>query len=138
MKVGDSISAKTHAQFLNQLLGTNYKAWMKSSIVLSSGERVWMIELGDFISPSGWINKLTSANRLSEKHTDMNFQYEHDTYKNALKTGAYWDSSDRIVFDIVKGRFGRKYIFRGVFRINRTESTLSENVWDRIADKYNF
>lgn len=38
MKIGDCIYAKTHAQFLNQILGKEYKAWMKSSYELPDGK----------------------------------------------------------------------------------------------------
>jgi hypothetical protein len=138
MKIGTIIYANTHAAFLNELLGTSYKAWMKSGYNLRDGRLIWMIELGDFVGPSGWINKLVSRECISERHTDMNFQFEHNTYKNAVRTGAYWNDAERVVFDIVKTSFGRKYIFRGVFRINREKSSISENVWDLVMNEYQF
>ena len=138
MKKGEYIYARTHADFLNELLGTNYKAWMKSCRKLSNGRQIWMIELGNFVSPSGWINQLTEKG-ISEKHIGREYAFEeHETYVGAMLCGKYWDDSDRVVFDIVKSGAIRKYIFRGVFRLNKKESTLNENVWDLILDKYMF
>lgn len=139
MKIGEFIYAKTHAEFLNELLGTHYKAWMKSSLMLPDGRRLWMIELGDFVSPSGWINRLDGTHRLQEKHVENGFTYEaHNTYKGSILKGNAGASQDRIVFDICKIGGTRKYIFRGVFRINKAESSLNENVWDLIWDEYTF
>ena len=139
MKRGEIICAKTHAELLNKVLGTNYKAWMKSSIKLPDGRLLWMIELGSSISPAGWINKMTSANSISEKHVGGNYAFSgHETYVGSRVNGISWDPSDRAVFDILKIGSVRKYVFRGVFRINTEKSSLYENVWDLILDEYNF
>lgn len=135
MKSGEFVYARTHADLLNELLGTNYKAWMKSGIRLPDGRWLWMIELGNFVSPSGWKNRLV-GNKISEKHVGRDFVFEHNTYKNALLIGKKFDSSDRVVFDMDKSGSHRKYVFRGVFRLNKEESTLDENVWDLIMDEY--
>ena len=134
-KIGDTIYARTHADFLNQLLSTNYKSYMKSSLHLSDGKLLWMIELGSFVSPSGWINRLES-NLIRESHVGPRFEYGHNTYKRALEMRQYFDSSDRVIFDIVKTGQGRKYIFRGVFRLNREQCTYNENVWELALSEY--
>lgn len=95
-----------------------------------------MIELGDFVSKSGWINKLETTKKLREKHVYLTFDYQHNTYKNALDTGGHFNPTDRVVFDVIKGNSIRKYIFRGVFHLNRQESTSNENVWDLTKDEY--
>ena len=133
MKVGECVYASTHAELLNELLGRHYKAWMKSSLTLPDGKMLWMIELGDFVSPAGWKNKLVSNTRISEKHVEKGFTYkEHGTYK-----GGYWPyPMVRVVFDVRKDGYRRKYIFRGVFRLNTEECKLDENIWDLIKDEY--
>jgi hypothetical protein len=139
MKVGEYVYARTNADLLNEVLGTNYKSWMKSSIMLPDGKRLWMIELGSFVTNSGWINKLVSLNKLSEKHMSGDFAYEaHNTYWGAKKVGKDWGPETRVIFDKVSCGSTRKYIFRGVFRINREESSEKENVWDLIMDEYIF
>ena len=135
MKIGEFVYANTHAELLNELLGTNYKAFMKCAIKLPDGKLLWMIELGNFVSKSGWINRLTSTVRITEKQVAREFT-GHVTYRKALLENEYFDSRDRVVFDIVKGWNSRKYIFRGVFRLNKEESTDEENIWDLVADEY--
>ena len=137
MKIGYCIHAKTHAKFLNQVLKKDYKAWMKSGYPLTDGKIIWMVQLGDFISKSGWINQLTTPKKLKEKHINLTFDFQHNTYKNAIETGQYFNCCDRVVFDIIKSKSDRMYVFRGVFRLNKEESTSNENVWDLIQDEYN-
>ena len=136
MKVGEYIYANTNAEFLNELLGTSYKAWMKSSMTLPDGKLIWMIELGDFVTKSGWINRLVSSNQLREKHITKDFSYySHDTYRGALEAGKPWGPETRVVFEKVSFKSSKKYIFRGVFRINKEKSTVEENIWDLIMDE---
>ena len=88
MRIGEYVYAETHAELLNELLGTNYKAWMKSSIKLPDGRLLWMVDLGNYLSSSGWINRLSGINKICEKHTGREFAYEaHNTYKGALING---------------------------------------------------
>ncbi len=141
MKASEVIYARTHAALLNQLLGKNYKQYMKSSIKLSDGKLLWMIELSPNESPSHWINQpLDDNQKISEKHVGSGYEYEcHGTYLDALKRRIYWDDSDRVVFQKVEfPNQGRKYIFRGVFRLNKDACTLDENIWERVSDQYDF
>jgi len=139
MKTGEFIYAKTHAEFLNTLLGTNYKAWMKSTMPLPDGKNIWMIELGRYESTSGWINKLESPDEFTETHCHDEFTTHH-TYvyaiQNYIPLGANY--VDRAIFEIVKFANKRKYIFRGVFRISKEKSTIKQNVWNMISDNYYF
>lgn len=138
IKIGTTIEAKTHAEFLNELLGTNYKNFMQSGKTIQDGRRLWMIELGPFVSPAGWKNQLILNDLIIETHVGIKFEFsKHDTYKHALLTGIKFDDSDRVIFDIVKKETHREYIFRGVFRLNKTKSSLKENVWDLIMSEYN-
>ena len=140
MKTNDVVYARTHAELLNQLLNKKYKAYMKSSIKLPDEKRLWMIELGNFVTPSNWVNQLTSAECISERHVGKDYEYEcHGTYLDATIRHIYWDDSDRIVFEKVQlSPYERKYIFRGVFRLNKERCTLNENVWEKISDQYFF
>ena len=140
LKLNDIIYAKTNADLINQLLNTNYKSWMRSSIKLPDEKRIWMIELGNFITPSCWINQLISADCISERHVGNNYEYQgHGTYWDALQRNIAWDASDRVVFEKVQTSTKiRKYIFRGVFCLNMERSTLNENVWEKNSDQYFF
>lgn len=137
MKIGEVVYAKTHAELLNELLGTDYKAWMKSSIKLPDGKLLWMIELGNFVSVSGWINRQVGFDKISEKHIGEEFDFDaHNTYKGAIIDRQSWNSADRVVFDMIKSGTSRKYVFRGVFRLNKESSTVDENIWELIMDEY--
>ena len=136
LKIGESIEAKTHAEFLSILFQKEYKGYLKSGKKLSDEKLLWMIELGPFETPSGWINQLISKNLITETHVRIAFDFGHNTYKNALATGQYFDDSDRVIFDIVKKNGYRSYVFRGVFRLNKTKSSLKENIWDLVMSEY--
>ena len=139
MKVGECIHVRTNAELLNEVLGTHYKGFQQSSIILPDGKRLWMIELGSFVTPSGWVNKLIGTDKLSEKHVKDDFDYDrHNTYWGARQTGTDWGPETRVIFEKVTFGKSRIYIFRGVFRINREESSVKENVWDLIMSEYNF
>lgn len=137
MKSGEYIVAKKHADLLNQVLGTTYKQWMKSGILLRDGRWLWMIRLSRGTSSAGWRNYLESNSRLIEEA--VNTQYEdHLTYIQALKRGKIGRYEDRAVFDIIEFAGTRRYVFRGIFKLNKSESTEKVNVWDKIADEYCF
>jgi hypothetical protein len=132
MKTNEYIDVNTHAELLNELLGTSYQAWGKSSIVLPDGKRIWMIQLKNEMASSGWRNKLVSENRIEE---EQEAELQFSTHATA-RSGKYGE--DRIVFDIIKMKNYRRYIFRGVFRINNELCTPTKNVWDKISDEYLF
>ena len=136
VKIGQSIEAKSHAEFLSKLFKKEYKGYMKSGKNLSDGKLLWMIELGPFETSSGWVNQLVSENLIIETHCGLTFEFNHNTYKHALLMGQKFDDSDRVIFDIIKKATRREYIFRGVFRLNKIKSSLKENVWDLIMSEY--
>ena len=138
MNVGKVIYARTHAELLNQLLNKHYKAYMKSSIKLPDGKLLWMIELGNFETPSHWINQFNCLGEISERHVGNSYEYEgHGTYFDSKMRNIYWDDSDRVVFEKVQvSPCERKYIFRGVFRLNKNKCTLDENIWEQYSDQW--
>lgn len=141
MKTGNFIYAKTHCDFFNQILKTNYKSFMKSGLTLSDGNWLWMIRLGKYESKWGWINYLETPDKLIEDFTG-NGEFEapeHITYVKAQQIGKYVPAfENRVIFEIVDYGDTRKYIFRGVFTLDIDECTEDTNVWIKIADEYNF
>ena len=139
MQIGEFIVARTHAEFLNQLLSRNYKGFGKSGLSLPDKKWLWMIRLGDFISKSNWRNCLEDEALLTEEHFGSFFDYQHTTAKLAQKNGVYVPAfEDRIVFDIIEYGKERKYIFRGVFTLDNARCTLNKNVWIKYSDSYSF
>ncbi len=137
MKSGEYIIAKTHADLLNKVLGTHYKAWMKSGITLSDGRWLWMIRLNRSVNSSGWMNYMESEDRLVEKAISPKYE-DHHTYIQAVMSARVGRFEDRAVFDIVDYGTYRKYIFRGVFKLNKAECTENINIWDKIISDYRF
>lgn len=140
MKSGEFIYAKTHADFLNQLLGRHYKAFMQSGIKLQDGKWLWMIRLGNFIAPSGFKNYFETPERIIEEYVgpkDHPFERQ-GTYVDVILNNKPKYSTERVVFDIVELSSTRKYIFRGVFCLNKEECTLEKNIWDCIDEEYQF
>lgn len=77
--------------------------------------------------------------QIREEHVGSKFEFDsHSTYKYALETGKKFCDADRVIFDIKNKSGQRKYIFRGVFRLNKEKSTVSMNVWDLVKDEYFF
>lgn len=140
MKTNEFIIARTHAEFLNQLLKKNYKAFMKSGLSLPDGKWLWMIELSHKPSSSGWINMLIDDTLTEEFVGSEKSFITHDTWLGCKLNGKLPNKCYpyRVVFDIIQFDKYRKYVFKGLFLINEEKSTLKMNVWDRISNEYNF
>lgn len=84
MKTGDFIIAKNNSNFLNQLLGSNHPDFMASGLSLPDHSWLWMVQLGKFETPFGWVNFLETPDRLIEAHENsvdnINFDNVNDGY----------------------------------------------------------
>ena len=130
MKIGDFICAATHANFLNQAFGTNYKGWMKSAWKYNDDNIVWMVHF-DKTNRGGWKNSFVSDNRIKEENV----------YGQRL-----WDGKpasaillpyNRITFEIVDGNGSRKYVFKGVFKYDEENSNpLLNRYYDKVSDEF--
>ena len=133
MKVGESVEARTHADFLNSLFGKNYKGYMKCTFELDSINLIWMIRLDNQPTNTGWCNSLESnGERIIENYIGLpSDRTEHH------KKSVYHQV--RYVFDIVESAWGRrKYVFRGAFKFAREEGDNDYRVWQRVSDSANF
>lgn len=61
MKTNDFFYADTHAEFLNNVFGTNYKQWMKSVWEYDIDTIVWMVRF-DKETRDGWRNSFINEN----------------------------------------------------------------------------
>ena len=124
MKKGEFIEARTHAEFLNEAFGTNYKAWMKSSWEYCDGWVVWMAHFNTKID--GWENTFISdADRkdlfaiIKQENLDGKDKFNGIPIEIS-------NSKKRIVFEIVEikinGKYKRKYVFRGKYVYDETKS----------------
>ena len=114
-----TISARTNAEFLNEVVGTKYKQWYKSGYKLSSNTLIWMVRI-DNKSRQGW----------------KNIWIDDDTILERFEVGNYSLSTDvkepyRIVVEIQEGWSGRKYIIHGLFKCVKDETTSTKHLWKR-------
>ena len=122
MKSGEVIRVRTNAKLLNELLGQNYKAWMKS--VYDFGDkRIWMIHI-DNKPRNGWRNYkkgdvIVEENMRSYDKTGLRTDVRHNTV--------------RIVFSKHKSYF----IFEGKYRYDKEKSRDSEiRYWEKVSDQF--
>ena len=59
------VYAKTNAEFLNKVYGTNYKGWMKSGWKYDNNTIVWMVHLDDKVR-CGWRNTIVDNHTVRE------------------------------------------------------------------------
>lgn len=117
------IYAKTHADFLNQAFGTDYKGYMKSRWDLDNDTWVWMVYIDEQVR-SGWVNKIISEDQICEEYVWS----DEPTYKNEPER-AY-----RIVVRIVNTTRGREYHVLGKYKIDFVESTNKKHILKKIAE----
>ncbi len=132
-RVGETITARTHAEFLNILLGKKYKSYMKCGYYFDTNHLIWMIRLNGQTTSTGWCNSLENdGNKIVE-----NYVGPKEERLGGHKEPAY--TQTRYVFDIVERGWGRRdYIFRGAFEFDRAEGNNDYRVWKRVSDRVDF
>lgn len=128
MKNGEFIYADTHADFLNQAFGTNYKAWMKSAWFYDKDTFVWMVCF-DHINREGWRNVFETKERIKEENL-----YEKKIWDGIPMSKLV--NYKRIVIE-VKDDIPKKYIFRGIYKYDEENSDpYVVHYFDKIADEF--
>ena len=117
--------AKTHADFLNQAFGTNYKGWEGGRWKLNSNTWVWMVYMDGKIR-RGWKNIIISDNEINELYV---WKHLPPTY-NGVPEMPY-----RIVVQIIDLPYGeREYRILGKYRFDSEQSTHDKHVLIKISD----
>lgn len=130
MKLNETIYAKTHAEFLNKVFGTQYKAWMKSVWSYNSNYIVWMVCFDGKIR-DGWKNTFIGWDEIKEENNDYNKKYYDG------QPLPYYTYQKRIVIEIDNTSFARKYIFRGVYQYDKEKSNPYQvRYYNKIADEF--
>ena len=72
MRTGESISARTHANFLNILLDKKLNGYMKCTFRFDSRNYLWMIRLDSQPTNTGWCNSLEEdGNKIIENYIGL-------------------------------------------------------------------
>lgn len=117
------IFAKTHADFLNEAFGTDYKAYMKSRWNYDSKTWVWMVRIDNKIR-DGWVNKIISENEIWEEYVwDI-----EPTYTNEP------ERPYRIVAKIVDAPYGREYHILGKYKFDFEASTNKKHILRKVEE----
>lgn len=123
MKIGETIYANTHAEFLNEAFGTNYKQWMRCTWRFDDRHTVWMVRFNK--KDGGWKNTFIANNQIKEENLEA-----------ARKGDIGFIHKRKIVIEIADGLNGRKYIFRGVYLYNEEKSDpYTVRYYDKVADE---
>ena len=125
MKSGDVIDARTHAEFLNEAFGTNYKAYMKCVWKYDEEWIVWMVRFNT--ENGGWRNTFLSNSRIMEENLDKVGTWDNKPIEDIDKK--------RIVFEIEDLGHIRKYICRGRFIYDEKNSDpYKVRYYDKYSD----
>ena len=122
MKSGEVIRVRTNAELLNELLGKNYKAWMKS-VYDFGNNRIWMIHI-DNKNRNDWRNYKKDNIIVEENLRKYDF--------NRLRIDVGYNM-ERIVFSKHDGY----YVFEGVYKYDKENSTDNKiRYWVKVSDEF--
>ncbi|MBQ8394181.1 MAG: hypothetical protein IJX49_01230 [Clostridia bacterium] len=119
---GKVFRADTHAEFLNKVFGTNYKAWMKCVWYYSPDIEVWMVRF--YGETAGWENRFLNDDTILEVYKGKNIS-------KIGKAGTPYKIPVAIEDDFCP----RRYQIMGLFRYCDEESTLTRRIYRRVKDE---
>lgn len=114
--VGNTYQISTHAEFLNEIFGTNYEKWMKGSWQYSENIEVWMVRF--YGEVDGWRNRFFD-NQITEEYVGKKF----------VEIPA---SSHKIAVAVDDRGYRRTYTILGLFKICKEESSPRRRVYYRV------
>lgn len=125
MKTGELIYARTHAEFLNQAFGTNYKAWMKCVWKYDENWIVWMVRFDK--EDGGWTNTFISDSRIKEENLKHVRVWDGKPIKDVDKK--------KIVIQIEDLGYTRKYTCMGRYIYDEKNSDpYTVRYYDKYSD----
>lgn len=128
MKTGETIYAKTHAEFLNKAFGTNYKSWMRCAWPYDDEWVVWMVQFNK--TKNGWRNIFVSDSCIKQENLNAVKEFDGKPIDEAT-------TKKRILFEVDESGFLRKYIFRGKFVYDEEKSDpISSQYFNKVSDEF--
>lgn len=126
MQNGAVIEARTHAEFLNEAFGTNYKEWMKCVWKYDEEWTVWMVRFNK--TNGGWRNTFIGNDRIKEENIGKNSTWDGKSLTHIHKK--------KIAIEIMDLGYTRKYIFRGKFVYDEKNSDpYTIRYYDKVSDE---
>lgn len=131
LSIGQRIYARTHAEFLNSMFGTELKAYYRCIYCLNETDYVWMINLSLKTSKFGWRNYISKTD-----DPNIGFVIKEEYVGNPLtKIPSHnYDAKNqyRYIFDIKEDFNGRYYEYKGLFRCSN-DSAVNLRVWKPVV-----
>ena len=116
------IYARTHADFLNQVFGTNYKQYMRGRWKYNDSTWVWMVYMDGKVR-NDWRNRIVSNDEIWEERVCGDTDYHGEPEKPY-----------RIVVRIVDTSRGREYHILGLYKFDFESCTSQKNVLRKIGE----
>lgn len=128
---GQRIYAKTNADFLNQLFGTDYKQYMKCTYPISCQDDtlVFFLSFDGIKKSSGWRNFI-SGDCFIEKCDALD--------DLAIRDHACMPSFRelRVTFNKINTGSGFMFEFMGVYQTDKEKTEPTRRVWNRVSDEF--
>lgn len=119
LKLWEYWEANTHTKFLNEVFGTNFNKnfiFMKGWFKYSEDTIVWFGYL-DGKARNEFINTYVNKDTIKQKYVGKTDKYDG----KQLNLSHEYDY--RLVFEIVNMPSSRRYIFNGLYKLDRVNST---------------
>ena len=126
--VGDTYRLNTHAEFLNEVFGTNLRAFMRCCWRYKSNAFVWFVRI-DGKERNKFTNSWLNKDTIIQRYVGNEGLFDG----KPLLLDAPNDY--RLVFEIYDGAI-RKYVFKGVFLMDRKKSKETEMIFKKVYDCY--
>ena len=128
LKTGNTFLVNTHAELLNEVFGTNYQKYMKASWRCSKNAFAWIVRI-DGKERSNFANTWLNEDTILQHYLGTNNMFDG----KPLELDA--PNDHRLVFEVIDS-WRRKYIFKGVFLLNRDKSTPRDMIFQRVSDTF--
>ena len=130
LREGQVFEARSHVQFLNELLGLDLPKW-RSSTYMYRGVSIWMIRL-DGVNRSGWRNEYITSDRIQQENVYRITVWGGRPFLDVTK-----EQATRLVMEIIETPDGtREYVFKGVYQFNELDSDIKYQYFDKIASEF--
>lgn len=117
------IHARTHAEFLNKVFGTNYTQWMKSTWDYSDDTIVWMVRFNG--ENSGYQNRILGDGRIIEIYTE-------EDRDRIMHNSRYYKHPYRLAVAIEEPYGTRQYRILGLYKINHDDAVERKVYFDPV------
>ena len=117
------VFARTNAEFLNQVFGTDYEGFYRSRWPYDDHTWVWMVRMDGEVR-NGWYNREIGSDEVWEEFVGST----QPSFRNQ-KEMPY-----RIVVKIVDGGSGREYHILGKYRYDFQNSTYKKHIFKKTSE----